>query len=89
MEGIYQRNSNYITLSTELFKRHTKEYTDYLEGGRKAEIERIEQTPEYREYNKFFEDDAYGDMDAAEWLKLEKAAMNKFFSSDLGKIIIS
>ena len=85
VEGIYQRNSNYITLSTELFKRHTKEYTDYLEGGRKAEIERIEQTPEYREYNKFFEDDAYGDMDAAEWLKLEKAAMNKFFSSDLGK----
>ena len=85
VEGTYQRNSNYITLSTELFKRHTKEYTDYLEGGRKAEIERIEQTPEYREYNKFFEDDAYGDMDAAEWLKLEKAAMNKFFSSDLGK----
>lgn len=85
VEGIYQRNSNYITLSTELFKRHTKEYTDYLEGGRKAEIERIEQTPEYREYNKFFEDDAYGDTDAAEWLKLEKEAMNKFFSSDLGK----
>lgn len=85
VEGIYQRNSNYITLSTELFKRYTKEYTDYLEGGRKAEIERIEQTPEYREYNKFFEDDAYGDMDAAEWLKLEKAAMNKFFSSDIGK----
>ena len=85
VEGIYQSGSNYITLSLEQFKRYTKEYSKYLNGERQAEIQRIEQTPEYREYSKFFDDDAYNDMDPAEWLNLEKAAMDKFFSSELGK----
>ena len=85
VEGIYQKNSNYITLSIEQFKRYTKEYHDYLNGDRKAEIERIEQTPEYQEYNKLFDDPTYDEMNPAEWLELETAVREKFYSSELGK----
>ena len=36
IDAIYQPRSNYITLSIEQFKRHTKEYSEFLNGGRKA-----------------------------------------------------
>ena len=84
--GIYQPNSNYLTLSLELFKRHTKEYEAYLNGDRKAEIERIEQTPEYREYNKWYEDEELSEkLSPEKWLEEEAKARDKFFNSDLGK----
>ena len=83
--GIYQPNSNYITLSIEHFKRATKEYYDYANGGRKAEIERIEATPEYQAYNSFYEMDGAEDMDPEEWLRQEKELRDRFFNSDLGK----
>lgn len=85
VDAIYQPRSNYITLSQEQFKRYTKEYYDYLNGGRKAEIERIEQTPEFLEYNKWYEDEITDNMDPVEWLKGEAEARQKFFSSELGK----
>ena len=83
--GIYQPNSNYITLSIEHFKRATKEYYDYANGGRKAEIERIEATPEYQAYNSFYEMDDAENMDPEEWLRQEKELRDRFFNSDLGK----
>lgn len=84
--GIYQPNSNYLTLSLELFKRNTKEYEAYLNGGRKAEIERIEQTPEYKEYNKWYEDEELSEkLSPEKWLEEEKKARDKFFNSELGK----
>lgn len=84
--GIYSAKSNYITLNLELFKRHTKEYSAYLNGNRKAEIERIEQTPEYKEYSKWHEDDELMEsMDPVVWLKEEEKARKKFFDSELGK----
>ena len=83
--GIYQPNSNYITLSIEHFKRTTKEYYDYANGGRKAEIERIEATPEFQEYNSFYDKDADDIIDAQEWLRQEQELRDRFFSSELGK----
>ena len=71
VDAIYQPNSNYITLSREHFKRYTKEYYDYLNGGRKTEIEQIEQTPEFLEYNKWYDDEIADNMDATEWLEGE------------------
>lgn len=85
VQGVYQKKSNYITLDINLFKRHTKEYSDYLNGGRKTEIERIEQTPEYKEYSKYHDDPAFENLDPEIWLKEEKAAQKKFFDSELGK----
>ena len=85
VQGIFQKSSNYITLSLELFKRHTKEYNNYLNGGRKAEIEKIEQTPEYKEYSKYHDDAAFENMDPEVWLREEKTARDKFFNSELGK----
>lgn len=85
VEGIYQPKSNYITLNIEQFKRHTKEYNDYLNGGRKSEIEAIEKSPEYKEYHKFYDDPKYENIDPEKWLEIEKAARDKFFSSELGK----
>ena len=83
--GIFQPNSNYITLSIEHFKRTTKEYHDYANGGRKAEIERIEATPEFQEYNSFYDKDADDIIDAQEWLRQEQELRDRFFSSELGK----
>lgn len=85
VDAIYQPNSNYITLSREHFKRYTKEYEDYLNGGRKDEIAKIEQTPEFLEYEKWYDDEVADNMDSMEWLAGEKAAREKFFSSELGK----
>lgn len=85
VDAIYQPNSNYITLSREHFKRYTKAYEDYLNGGRKDEIAKIEQTPEFLEYEKWYDDEVADNMDPMEWLAGEKAAREKFFSSELGK----
>ena len=85
VQGVYQKKSNYITLDINLFERHTKEYNDYLNGGQKTEIERIEQTPEYKEYSKYHDDPAFENFDPEIWLKEEKAARDKFFNSELGK----
>ncbi len=52
---------------------------------KQARIKEIEATPEYKEYSKFYDDDAYSGFAPEEWLKLEEEARNKFFSSDLGK----
>jgi hypothetical protein len=85
ISGIYQANSNYITLSMELFRRHTKEYSDLLQN-RSGEIKRIEQTPEYKEYIKWYEDETLSEqLGAEQWLAEEEKARNKFFSSELGK----
>ena len=85
VDAIYLPDSNYITLSREHFKRYTKEYYDYLNGGRKSEVEKIEQTPEFLEYNKWYDDEIADNTDAVEWLKGELEARQKFFSSELGK----
>ncbi len=74
-----------IILSQELFKRYTKEYNDYLNGGRLAEIKKIEQTPEYREYSKYYDDEDLQNSNPEQWLKDEQAARKKFFDSELGK----
>lgn len=82
----FSRNGeNQIVLSQELFKRYTKEYSDYLNGGRLAEIKRIEQTPEYKEYQKYYDEDKYSELDPEVWLEKEKAARDKFFGSEIGK----
>lgn len=73
-----------IVLSQELFKRHTKAYKNYA-GERDRRIKAIEQTPEYKEYNKYFSDDEFENMPAEKWLKAEKDAERKFFETELGK----
>ncbi len=85
VDAIYQPKSNYITLSIEQFKRHTKAYHDYLDGGRRAEIKRIEASEAYKEYNKLYDDAVMDEMKPTEWLEAEKAASEKFYSSELGK----
>ena len=74
-----------IVLDQRLFTRTSKEYQRYLEN-RQPEIKRIEQTPEYREYNRFYTDESLQEtLSAEEWLAQEEAARNKFFASELGK----
>ena len=74
-----------IVLDQRLFTRTSKEYQKYLEN-RQPEIKRIEQTPEYREYNRFYTDESLQEtLSAEEWLAQEEAARNKFFASELGK----
>lgn len=74
-----------IVLDQRLFTRTSKEYQRYLEN-RQPEIKRIEQTPEYREYNRFYTDESLQEtLSADEWLAQEEAARNKFFASELGK----
>ena len=85
VDAIYQPKSNYITLSIKQFKRRTKAYLDYLNGGRKAEIEKIEATPEYKAYNHLYDDEVTDSMEPEAWLKAEAEARDKFFSSELGK----
>ena len=85
VDGIYQPNSNYITLSIEQFKRHTKAYHDYLDGGRKAEIKSIEASEAYKEYNRLYDDEVMDSMEPEKWLEAEKTAREKFYSSELGK----
>ena len=85
VDAIYQPKSNYITLSIEQFKRRTNAYLDYLNGGRKAEIEKIEATPEYKAYNRLYDDEITDSMEPEAWLKAESEARDKFFSSELGK----
>ncbi len=85
VDGIYQPNSNYITLSIEQFKRPTKSYYDYLNGGRKSEIDRIEASDAYREYNRLYDDSVMEEMEPTEWLEAEAKAREKFYSSELGK----
>lgn len=85
--GVYQPNSNYITLNLGLLERETKAYKDFVEG-KQDEIKRIEQSPEYKEWNKWYEDEEYSnisDTDAKKWLEEEKKARDKFFLSELGK----
>lgn len=83
VQGISFKDS--IVLSQSLFQRYTKDYKEYLDGGRKAEIERIEQSKEYQEYNKYYEDEELQESDPVRWLEEEERARNKFFSSELGK----
>lgn len=85
VEGSFFPKRKEIVLSRNLFERITKEYYDYLNGGRKAEIAKIEQTPEYKEYSKYYDNPELANIDPEEWLKLEKEARDKFFSSELGK----
>ena len=85
VDAIYQPKSNYITLSIEQFKRHTKAYHDYLDGGRRAEIERIEASEDYKEYNKLYDDAVMDEMEPTAWLEAEKTAREKFYSSEIGK----
>jgi hypothetical protein len=74
-----------IVLDQRLFTRTSKEYQRYLEN-RQPEIKRIEQTPEYQEYNRFYTDESLQEtLSAEEWLAQEEAARNKFFASELGK----
>lgn len=74
-----------IVLDQRLFTRTSKEYQRYLEN-RQPEIKQIEQTPEYREYNRFYTDESLQEtLSAEEWLAQEEAARNKFFASELGK----
>lgn len=74
-----------IVLDQRLFTRTSKEYQKYLEN-RQPEIKRIEQTPEYQEYNRFYTDESLQEtLSAEEWLAQEEAARNKFFASELGK----
>lgn len=73
-----------IIMSLDLFKRYTKEYKEYL-NKRDVEIKKIEKTAEYLEYDKFHDDDTLSKLPPEEWLKLEKEARDKFFSSELGK----
>lgn len=85
--GVYQPNSNYITLNIGLLERPSKAYKDFIDG-KQDEIKRIEQSPEYKEWNKWYEDEEYSDIsdtDAKKWLEEEKKARDKFFSSELGK----
>lgn len=85
LRGRYEGGSEkYIILNLELFKRHTKEYDDIIKNGT-TEIKSIEQTPEYKEYNKWHTDDDLLNMDAEEWLVEEDKAREKFYSSELGK----
>lgn len=72
-----------IVVSQELFKRETRDYKRYT-AEKQREIDRIESTPEYREYGKFFDTD-YLDNDPVEWIKQSKKAQEKFFNSELGK----
>ena len=85
VDGIYQPKSNYITLSIEQFKRHTKAYHDYLDGGHKAEIKSIEASEAYKEYNRLYDDEVMDSMEPEKWLEAEKTAREKFYSSELGK----
>ncbi len=55
-----------------------------LSKKKRKEINQIESSPEYKEYNKFYGDE-YGDLDPTEWLKLEKIARDKFYNSEIGK----
>ena len=74
-----------IVLDQRLFTRTSKEYQKYLQN-RQPEIKRIEQTPEYQEYNRFYTDESLQEtLSAEEWLAQEEAARNKFFASELGK----
>ena len=56
-----------------------------MNGGRKAEIERIEASEAYKKYNNLYNDDVMESMEPTEWLEAEKKAREEFYSSDLGK----
>ncbi|MBQ8504542.1 MAG: hypothetical protein IJ491_09755 [Clostridia bacterium] len=84
VEGTYQPKSNYITLNIKLFERYTKEYSDFV-FSRGEEAKKIEQTPEYKEYNKWYTDKKLLDMDPEKWIEQEQKAEKKFYSSELGK----
>lgn len=76
---------NQIVLNEDLFRRPTEEYKRFEES-KKAEIEQIEQTQDFKDYDRFYADDGVREeMSAEEWIKQEKAARDKFFSSELGK----
>lgn len=86
VQGTFFPTDRQIVLTQSLFERYTKEYNDYLNGGRKQEIAKIEKTPEYREYSKFFDDEELSEgLSPEEWLRQEKEAHDKFFNSELGK----
>ena len=83
ISGTAFTKSNQIVLSKTLFEKISSEYEDLINNRRKY-IDKIEATPEFKEYNAIYEmkDE---ELSAEEWLKLEKAARDKFFSSELGK----
>lgn len=83
VRGAYLTDSNYINLNLELFTRNTKEYQNYYNKYLKTEVEKIEQTPEYKEYIKIY-DEENNYMDYSEWKKLQNDAMVKFYSTELG-----
>lgn len=85
VDGIAFAKDGQIVLDQRLFTRTSKEYRQYIEN-RQPEIKRIEQTPEYREYNRFYTDESLQEtLSAEEWLAQEETARNKFFASELGK----
>ena len=84
-EGMTFLERKQIVLSKTLFERITKEYNDYIWGGKQKEIAEIEATPEYLEMDRYYDDDVIEEMDGEQWLKETELARDKFFSSDLGK----
>lgn len=85
--GSFHARERQIVLSRELFERRSKAYDAEMER-RKERIREIEQTAAYKEYNRFFEDEGNEALEAVgaeEWLRQEKEAQDKFFSSELGK----
>jgi hypothetical protein len=84
VRGIAFPKDKQIVLSLDLFKRKTKEYQDLLEN-RQNYIDEIEKTPEFKEYNRFYDEDVMSEMPTEEWLKEEQKAQKKFYDSELGK----
>ena len=84
-EGMTFLERKQIVLSKTLFERITKEYNDYIWGGKQKEIAEIEATPEYLEMDRYYDDDVIEEMDGEQWFEETELARDKFFSSDLGK----
>lgn len=85
LEGAFFARDNHIVLSQHLFERLTSEYENHLDK-KYEEIKKIEQTPEFKAYNRFFEEADEDEIsDPVEWIKKEKEAEKKFYSSEIGK----
>lgn len=79
-EGTTFSGDKQIVISDALYKRKVEN------ADRAKEIAAIEATPEFKEYNRFYEDEALAEeLGDEQWLIEEKAAMNKFFASEIGK----
>lgn len=82
VEGSFHKKGKQIVINQELFTRISD--VDEFLNKKKNEIRQIENTPEFKEYNKFYEGE-YANLDPAEWLELEKIARDKFYNSEIGK----